>query len=80
MAGNLRDNSWFQVNFGRFVKVTIVSTQGRDDSYEWVRKYRLTYSYDGMFLRNYLEDGSIKVTFLQSKPQCFKFFESKSPI
>ena len=75
VAGNLRDNSWFQVNFGRFVKVTIVSTQGRDDSYEWVKKYRLTYSYDGMFLRNYLEDGSIKVSFPQSKPQYFNFFD-----
>lgn len=62
-ASNLRDNSWFQVNFGRFVKVTIVSTQGRDDAYQWVKKYRLTYSYDGMFLRNYLEDGSVKVIF-----------------
>ena len=66
-AGNLRDNNWFQVNFGRFVKVMIVSTQGRDDTYEWVKKYRLTYSYDGNFFRDYLEDGSVKVIFLQSK-------------
>ena len=73
MAGNLRDNSWFQVNFGRFVEVTIVSTQGRDDSYEWVKKYRLTYSYDGTFLRNYLEDGSVKVIFPQSKARFFIF-------
>jgi len=63
-AGNLRDNSWFQVDFGRFVKVTIVSTQGRDDTFEWVKRYRLTYSYDGIFFRDYLEDGSVKVTFL----------------
>lgn len=63
-AANLRANSWFQVNFGRFVKVTIVSTQGRDDVYEWVKRYRLTYSYDGTFIRDYLEDGSVKVTFL----------------
>ena len=59
------------MNFGRFVKVTIVSTQGRDDTYEWVKKYRLTYSYDGDFFRDYLEDGSVKVIFPQSKTQYF---------
>ena len=62
------------MNFGRFVKVTIVSTQGRDDRNEWVKKYRLTYSYDGMLLRNYQEDGSVKVIF--PKPQYFVFWES----
>ena len=62
-AGNLRDNSWFQVNFGRFVKVTIISTQGRQDVDQWVTKYRVAYSYDGHFLRNYKEGGYIKVLY-----------------
>ena len=70
-AGNLRDDSWFQVNFGRFVKVTIVSTQGREDDPDWVKKYRLTYSDDGKSFRDYLEDGSVKVIFSQSKTQFF---------
>jgi len=72
-AANLRDNSWFQVNFGRFVEVTIVSTQGRDDALQWVKKYRLTYSYDGSFFRDYLEDGSVKVIFPQCKTQNISF-------
>ncbi|XP_078346432.1 neuropilin-2-like [Oculina patagonica] len=59
-AGNKRDNSWFQVDFGRFVKVTIISTQGRDDSAKWVTKYRVTYSYDGQFFRDYKEEGYVK--------------------
>ncbi|XP_078346319.1 LOW QUALITY PROTEIN: SCO-spondin-like [Oculina patagonica] len=59
-AGNLRDNSWFQVDFGRFVKVTIISTQGRDDAQQWVTKYRVTYSYDGNFLRDYQEGGYVR--------------------
>ena len=67
-AGSLRD-SWFQVDFGRFVKVTIVSTQGSEDAHEWVKKYRLTYSDDGNFFRDYLEDGYVKVIFTQSKTQ-----------
>ena len=66
-AGNLRENSWFQVNFGRFVEVTIVSTQGRDDTYQWVKKYHLTYSYDKKFFRDYLVDASVKVIFRQCK-------------
>ena len=73
-AGNLRDNSWFQVNFGRFVKATIVSTQGRDDTFEWVKKYRLTYSYDGIFFRDYMEDGSVKVIFSSIKNPMVCFF------
>ena len=70
-ADTLRYKSWFQVNFGRLVKVTIVSTQGREDEDEWVKRYRLTYSYDGTFFRDYIEDGSVKVIFSQSKTQTF---------
>lgn len=62
-AGDLRDNSWFQVDFRRWVKVTIISTQGREDLDEWVTKYTVTYSYDGHFLREYEEDGLVKVPF-----------------
>ena len=61
VAGNKRDNSWFQVDFGRFVKVTIIATQGREDSSQWVTKYRVTYSYDGKFFRDYKEAGYVKV-------------------
>ena len=62
-AGNLRDNSWFQVDFGRFVKVTIISTQGREDAFQWVTKYTVSYSYDGNFFRDYKEGGHVKVSF-----------------
>ena len=60
-AANKRDNSWFQVDFGRYVKVTIISTQGRDDKHQWVTKYTLTYSYDGEFFQDYKEGGYVKV-------------------
>ena len=62
-AGNLRENSWFQVDFGRFVKVTMVATQGRQDTLQWVTKYRLSYSYDGNFFQDYKEGGYVKVIF-----------------
>ena len=60
-ADNNRDNSWFQVDFGRFVKVTTISTQGSNDDHQWVTRYRVTYSYDGKFLRDYNEGGHVKV-------------------
>ena len=63
ISQNKRDNSWFQVDFGRFVKVRIISTQGREDAQRWVKKYRVTYSYDGTFFRDYKEDGYVKVIF-----------------
>ncbi|XP_078346610.1 uncharacterized protein LOC144631901 [Oculina patagonica] len=60
IAGNKRENGWFQVDFGRFVKVTIISTQGREDAARWVKNYRVTYSYDGRFFRDYTEGGYVK--------------------
>ncbi|XP_078355294.1 lactadherin-like, partial [Oculina patagonica] len=60
IAGNKRENGWFQVDFGRFVKVTIISTQGREDAARWVKNYRVTCSYDGQFFRDYTEGGYVK--------------------
>ncbi|KAL9955702.1 hypothetical protein ACROYT_G037062 [Oculina patagonica] len=59
--GNLRENSWFQVDFGRSVKVTMVATQGRQDAYQWVSKYRVSYSNDGIFFQDYEEGGHVKI-------------------
>lgn len=62
-AGNLRENSWFQVDFGRFVKVTMIATQGREGVNQWVTKYRVSYSYDGNFFQDYKVGGYVKVFF-----------------
>ena len=38
-------NQWLQVNLGSHItRVTGVATQGREDSDEWVTKYKLQYS------------------------------------
>jgi len=57
----LNKDSWFQVNFGSWAKVTIVATQGRQDAAQWVTKYRLSYSYDGLFFKYYMEGDYSKV-------------------
>ena len=52
MPGN-DDNSWFQVDFGNWTKVTMISTQGSPFSWQWVTRYLVTYSYDGLFYKDY---------------------------
>ena len=54
VAGNNRsDDSWFQVDFGNWTNVTRISTQGRQDVPQWVTKYRISYSYYGIFFTEY---------------------------
>ena len=39
---------WLQVDLGTYTTVTRIATQGRSDWSEWVTKYRLQYSEDGV--------------------------------
>ncbi|XP_078348208.1 uncharacterized protein LOC144633247 [Oculina patagonica] len=56
---NERYGSWFQVEFKSWTKVTRISTQGRQShlNWDWVTKYHVTYSYDGIFFKDYKENG-----------------------
>ena len=57
---NKEENSWFQVDFGRWTKVTGISTQGRQGFFlDWVTKYSVSYSYDGIFFLDYKENGDV---------------------
>ncbi|CAH3183147.1 unnamed protein product, partial [Porites lobata] len=56
-------NSWFQVDFGSWTKVTRIATQGRKYAYEWVTRYRVSYSYDGIFFKDYTEGASYPKVF-----------------
>ena len=56
-------NQWLQVDLGNdHTRVTAVATQGRNsDTYnEWVTKYKLQYSNDGVNFQNYRERGQAK--------------------
>lgn len=62
LARTSNQQQWFQVDFGDWTKVTRVSTQGRQNGAQWVTKYKLANSYDGVFYEEYKEDsGQIKV-------------------
>ena len=59
-------NQWLQVDFGSYIRVTRVATQGRDGYDEWVTKYRIQYSDDEVTFKFYKEsrDNSAKVCLL----------------
>ena len=48
---------WLQIDFGELVRVTKVATQGRQDADQWVTKYTLSYSLDGMHWAEYKENS-----------------------
>ena len=61
LGGKYLKGSWWQVDFGSWTKVTIIATQGRQDKSQWVTKYRVSYSYDGLFFKYYKEADYPKV-------------------
>ena len=56
-------NQWLQIDFGeKFVKLQRVETQGRQAADQWVTRYRLEFSYDGVFFEEYAPGGERKVS------------------
>ena len=41
-------HQWLQIDFGSSTKITRLATQGRNGFNEWVTKYNLSYSDDGL--------------------------------
>ena len=57
-AGTNDLHQWLQLDLGsQYTKVTCVATQGENDYKEWVTKYKLTYSDDGVNFQYYKEQG-----------------------
>ena len=51
-------NQWIQVDLLGYKKITRVATQGRNRDYnQWVTKYKLLYSDDGVTFRFYHDPG-----------------------
>ena len=55
------EHQWFQVDFGNWTQVTGISTQGRLGYAEWVKTYRVSYSYNGLLYADYKEGPETKV-------------------
>ena len=50
-------NQWIQVALWSYTKLTGIATQGRNGANEWVTKYQLQYSDDGVNFQYYREAG-----------------------
>ena len=51
-------NQWLQIDLqASYTKVTAVASQGRNQVNQWVTKYKLQYSNDGVTFRYYREEG-----------------------
>ena len=50
-------NEWIQVALGSYTTLTSIATQGRNGYSEWVTKYKLQYSDDGVNFRYYKGPG-----------------------
>ena len=60
-AGSNDSSQWLQIDLGiQNTKVTRVATQGRDNSPQWVTKYKLQYSDDGENFHYYTEPVRLK--------------------
>ena len=57
------NNPWLKVDFLHETTVTGVITQGRPDACcpQWVSRYTVSYSQDGVNFQNYMENGQRKV-------------------
>ena len=65
-------NQWLQIDLGALFRVTGVATQGRHNHDQWVTKYKLQYSDDGVTFTSYMEAGKsaakVKQTACRKKP------------
>ena len=70
-------NQWLQVDLGNmYTKVSRVASQGRGDADQWVTKYKLQYSTDGVNFQYYKDEGQAadKVGKTFSSIQCYVAF------
>ena len=55
-------SQWLQVDLGNpHTKVTALATQGRNDYPQWVTKYKVQYSGDGVSFQYFMEEQSSKI-------------------
>jgi len=58
-AGSNDANQWIQVALGSDTKLTGIATQGRNGHSQWVTKYQLQYSDDGVNFNYYIDPAKV---------------------
>ena len=74
-SGYNRLGQWLQVDLEKYTTVTGLATQGRSDYDQWVTKYRMQYSDDGVSFYFYTEPG-VGPQKVQSKSEVNKINKS----
>ena len=74
-SGYNRLGQWLQVDLEKYTTVTGLATQGRSDEDQWVTKYRMQYSDDGVSFYFYTEPG-VGPQKVQSKSEVNKINKS----
>ena len=57
-----RHGQWLQISLGGSSTIKAIATQGRQDAHQWVTKYTVGRSVDGMRFVHYTEERKRKVT------------------
>ena len=70
-AKNNNLDQWLQIDFGSKHDVTGLATQGRNGYRQWVTKYKVQYSDNGVNFQYYIEQGqaAIKVKSFSTRTQ-----------
>jgi len=58
-------HQWLQIDFGSSTKITRLATQGQNGFNEWVTKYNLSYSDDGVHFHSYKMMGESRAKVYQ---------------
>ena len=74
-------NQWLQVDLGkRQSEVTSIATQGRNGVSQWVTKYKLQYSDNGVHYQYYRQQGQTSNTVRRSSLEFAAGFRNKTGI
>ena len=69
-AKNIDLNQWIQVEFETSYKITSIQTQGRSDMAQWVKSYKVGYSWNGIDWKIYKDGDGIEKVGVNSSFNC----------
>ena len=78
VAATHNEHQWLQVDLGNWTRITGISTQGRLGASQWVKTYRVSYSYNGTIYINYREGQDVKVFISNSIKVCHHYFANET--
>ena len=69
-AKNIDLKQWIQVEFETSYKITSIQTQGRSDMAQWVKSYKVGYSWNGIDWKIYMDGDGIEKVVVKTSFYC----------